>query len=62
MHVYVRINYDRCRGCGDCVKSCRFGVLEMLDEMPIVVDASQCKACMDCVEQCKAEAIDIIVR
>ena len=34
----------------------------MLDEMPIVVDASQCKACMDCVEQCKAEAIDIIVR
>ena len=32
---YITIDTDLCDGCGDCVKACPAGVLEMIEEDPI---------------------------
>jgi len=29
----VSIDYGKCVGCGDCVKSCAYGVLEIIDNI-----------------------------
>ncbi|MCK4581848.1 4Fe-4S binding protein, partial [Candidatus Bathyarchaeota archaeon] len=55
------IDYNRCTGCKTCVKTCRYGVLEWLDEAPLVVNPNECAACLDCENNCEAEAIQINV-
>jgi NAD-dependent dihydropyrimidine dehydrogenase PreA subunit len=61
MHVRIKIDYDRCTGCKMCVKTCKYGVLEWLDEAPIVVNPHECAACLDCERNCEAGAIKINV-
>ena len=61
MHVRIKIDYNRCTGCKMCVKACTYGVLEWLDEAPIVVNPHECAACLDCENNCEAEAIQINV-
>jgi len=57
MVVEIRINYDLCIRCKECVKACSYGVLDWLDDMPIVVDPSQCAMCLDCEKNCPTNAI-----
>ncbi|NVM01341.1 MAG: 4Fe-4S binding protein [Candidatus Helarchaeota archaeon] len=57
--VQVKIDYDKCKGCSECIKTCRFGVLEWLDEQPIVVSPNKCGKCMECIENCPEDAITI---
>ncbi|RLI00729.1 ferredoxin, partial [Candidatus Bathyarchaeota archaeon] len=42
MFVEIKIDYERCVGCKECVKACSYGVLEWLDDMPIVVNPHDC--------------------
>ena len=58
MAVRIEIDYERCTGCGACVRACRFGTLEWLDE-PIVVDPNLCKVCRDCEKACEVKAIKV---
>jgi len=60
--VEIKIDYDKCKGCGECVKTCKFGVLEMLEEQPIVVSPSKCGKCLECIKNCPEDAITIIER
>ncbi|MFQ5833507.1 MAG: 4Fe-4S dicluster domain-containing protein [Candidatus Thorarchaeota archaeon] len=41
-----------CTGCGNCVKVCRYGVYEKIDETPQVVHVQYCKECGDCIKEC----------
>ena len=61
MHVRIKINYDQCTGCKQCVKSCVFGVLEWLDDEPLVANPGTCNNCMDCVQVCPSKAINVTV-
>jgi len=44
-----------------CVRSCRYGVLEWLDDGPIAANPHECAACLDCERSCEAEAITVEV-
>ena len=59
MVVEIRIEYDRCTGCKECVETCSYGVLEWFEERPIVVDPSVCSACLECEKACPVYAISV---
>ncbi|MHA2602514.1 MAG: 4Fe-4S binding protein [Candidatus Thorarchaeota archaeon SMTZ1-83] len=46
------MNEECCSGCGNCVKVCRYGVYEKLDEKPQVAHIMYCKECGECMEEC----------
>ncbi len=48
----IEINYRRCKGCGKCISSCNYGVLEILDEMVVVASSGKCTVCMKCMDVC----------
>ncbi|MCK5150959.1 MAG: 4Fe-4S binding protein [Candidatus Thorarchaeota archaeon] len=41
-----------CDGCGACVKECRYGVYDKLDEIPSVAHVQYCKECGECIKIC----------
>lgn len=49
-----------CLGCGDCVKVCPFGALELTDKQTIAVDNSKCTGCGVCVKSCPNNLIELI--
>jgi NAD-dependent dihydropyrimidine dehydrogenase PreA subunit len=57
MIVKIKIDYDKCLKCKECVKACSFGVLEWIDDMPVVVSSENCKFCLECEKNCPANAI-----
>jgi len=59
MIVQIKVDYDRCTGCKECVKACSYGVLEWLEDMPIVVNPSSCAVCLECEKNCPVNAISI---
>ena len=60
MRFRVSIDSDKCVGYGDCVKSCVYGVLEIIDNIAYPVKLENCKGCKDCSQECEAEAIKIV--
>ncbi len=51
----IQIDLDRCIGCGDCIPSCPFGLIEIIDEKAHIKDG--CTLCGACQEACDYEAI-----
>jgi electron transfer flavoprotein alpha subunit len=51
----IKFDADKCTGCGACVSSCAFGVLEIKDDK--VFSREGCTLCGACVEACPVEAI-----
>jgi uncharacterized Fe-S center protein len=49
-------DYEKCNGCGECVKACRFSTLEMKQERPVRNEES-CMYCNTCMFICDNEAI-----
>jgi NAD-dependent dihydropyrimidine dehydrogenase PreA subunit len=55
--VEIKINYDKCIRCKECIKACAYGVLEWLDDMPMVVNPKTCALCLECEKNCPVNAI-----
>jgi len=53
----LRIDLDKCTGCGNCVPACPFGLLEIVAEKVQVKDG--CTLCGACEEACDCGAIVI---
>ncbi len=55
----VKINKEKCSGCGNCVEVCPFGVLEIKNGKAVVKYLEKCKKCGACVSACPNNAIRI---
>ena len=57
--VEIRIDLDKCDGCGTCVDVCPVGVFEIEDGKSVAVNVDECLVCRACETQCPNNAIKI---
>ncbi len=55
----VKINEEKCNGCGLCVSACHEGALQMIDGKARLVSESYCDGLGDCLPECPTGAITI---
>ena len=55
----VRIDRDKCNGCGLCVDTCHEGALKLVDGKAMLVSESYCDGLGACLPQCPVDAIRI---
>jgi electron transfer flavoprotein alpha subunit len=53
----IKINYDKCNVCGNCISSCPFGLIDLVDGKIVVKEG--CNLCGACRDACNYEAITI---
>jgi Pyruvate/2-oxoacid:ferredoxin oxidoreductase delta subunit len=58
----VRIDRDRCDGCGMCADACHEGAIRVVDGKAELVSESYCDGLGDCLVPCPRDAISIEVR
>lgn len=53
--MLIRIDTEKCTGCGSCINSCPFGAIEIRDYKAFITEA--CTLCAACIESCPETAI-----
>jgi len=55
----IRVDVEKCLGCGDCVEACPAGLIDLVDGKA-VIETQGCDACLSCVEACPSEALRVV--
>jgi len=62
--VTVKVDLEKCTGCGTCVTTCPVGVFELTKngdaEKSKPVNQDQCIVCRACEVQCPESAITVV--
>jgi Pyruvate/2-oxoacid:ferredoxin oxidoreductase delta subunit len=58
----VRIDEEKCDGCGQCVPKCQEGALQIVDGTAKLVDEKYCDGLGNCLGDCPRDAIAITER
>ena len=53
----IKINEEKCNGCGLCAKACHEGAIEMIDGKAKLTREDYCDGLGDCLPACPMEAI-----
>jgi electron transfer flavoprotein alpha subunit len=53
----LKIDNDKCIGCGACIDVCPFGALTLVDDLAVVND--KCTACGACLDVCPVNALSL---
>lgn len=56
----IKIDLEKCNGCGTCVDTCPVEVYEIKDEKAVPVKQEECIACNACEASCPNGAIEVI--
>jgi NAD-dependent dihydropyrimidine dehydrogenase PreA subunit len=56
--ITIKIDYDKCKGHGECVDACPSEVYELQGGKAVPINIDQCIECCTCVEVCPENAID----
>ena len=55
----LKLNQDKCTGCGICVQVCPHHVFELQNKKAEIVDLDACMECGACRLNCAFDAIDV---
>lgn len=55
----IKIDEDKCNGCGLCVEACHEGALQLVDGKARLISESYCDGLGDCLPECPTGAITI---
>ncbi|MDY7037789.1 MAG: 4Fe-4S binding protein [Thermodesulfobacteriota bacterium] len=52
----IRVDENRCVGCGQCVMSCLMDALRVWGVAEVTAD---CTGCLECIDYCAVEALEV---
>ncbi len=55
----LKLDMDKCVGCGECESVCPHSVFEIRDKKAAVMDLDGCMECGACSRNCPTEAISV---
>ena len=53
----IKIDENRCNGCGACAAACHEGAIEIIDGKAVLTRENYCDGLGDCLPECPADAI-----
>ncbi len=59
MRKIVKIDEDKCNGCGNCIPNCPEGALQIIDDKARVISDLFCDGLGACIGECPEEAISV---
>ena len=57
--VTLKLDFDKCIGCGMCVSVCPHSVFELEEKKAIIKDIDCCMECGACVKNCPVKALSV---
>jgi ferredoxin len=62
VRLIVSVDQNRCTGCGNCIKACLTGALQLVDGKSRLIDERRCDGFGSCIAVCPNNAISLELR